>query len=73
MAGLMYLFHISQCLHISIRDSVCPRPFLDVVEVTTNVLALVVRPVATHTLLTRLTCWMEGENIHITQAHQIDS
>ena len=43
------------------------------VEVTTHMLTLVIRPVAAHTLLAWLTRRMKSENIHIAQAHQVDS
>lgn len=60
-------------LNISIRHSIRPGPILDVVEIPAHMLALVVRPVATHTLLARLAGRMEGEHVDVAQTHQVDS
>ena len=56
-------------LHISIRHSICPRPILDMIKVATHMLALIIGPIPAHTLLARLTRWVESENVDITQAH----
>lgn len=59
-------------LHISVRHSIRPRPILNMIKITTHMLSLIIRPIATHTLLALFLCRLEREDIDVAQTHQID-
>jgi hypothetical protein len=58
-------------LHIRIRHRIRPGPILNVVEIATHMLALIVGPVPTHALSTRVGCRVESEDIDVGETHEV--